>query len=549
LGSYVKATPVLAAVRGLLLATAAATIITLAFAPFAHAGVRADFNGDGRSDLAITARSEVVGSREGAVHILYGARHGLSVRGDQLVGEGTPGLEGGGASNDGSFGFALAAGDLNGDGYDELAIGVPHKTLPSPGLFQGAVHILYGTRRGVTLRGDQYLTENTPGIKGPGASGEFEGPEFGEALASGDFDRDGRDDLAIGVPGQTVLSTYGNDGAVHVLYGGRRRLSLRGDQYFTSITPGMVGPRERSRDADFGAALAAGDLNRDGSADLVIGSPDEPVWRVKNAGAVRILFGGRRRLSLKGDRYLTEQTKGIAGDGREYGDRFGLRLVIGRFNGDRRGDLAIGVPEESGQHFWHEDGAVHILYGGRRGPSLDGDQYLTETHPGLKGPGALQSQFGGSLAVGDLNGDGRQELTIGALSERVSGAWAAGAVHILYGAKRHLTLKGDQFLTEATPGMLGPDPQPDNYFGRALAAGDLNGDGRSDLAIGVPQYHRDDYGDCLTSAAGAVHILYGAKRRLRLRGNQRLTLDTPGVAGGGSEPCDNFGSSLSGAAR
>ena len=381
------------------------------------------------------------------------------------------------------------------------------------------------------MKGDQYLTENSRGIRGGGAlSYDY----FGSALAAGDLNRDGRDDLAIGAPSKEVFYDDSSDGAVHVLYGGRRHLRARDDQYLTADNLGFSS--RSAADAGFGASLAAGDLNGDGRADLVVGSPAERVGEDERAGAVRTLLGGPRHLRRGSVRRLTENTKRMAGPGAGYGARFGSSLVIGRLNHGGRHDLAIGAPQavhaSSSEHL----GAVHVLYGRRRGPSVRGDQYLSTRAPGIRGRGR---EFGHALATGDLNGDGHDELTIGAPRQGTG-----GAVHVLYGARRKLRLRNTQLLTQDRPGMAGDDPYPDDGFGFVLGSGDFDGDGRADLAIGEPQDRYGGFGGCATSLGGAVHVLYGARKRLSLKGDQFLTQDTPGVAGSGSEPCDAFGRGL-----
>ncbi|MEK6273074.1 MAG: FG-GAP repeat protein [Actinomycetota bacterium] len=507
-------------------------VLALISTPVAHAGVRADFDGDGRGDLAIGAPLESVGSapgtlfQAGAVHILYGARHRLGLAGDQLLTEDTSGIEGDGANPGAWFGDRFAVGDFDGDGYGDLAIGAPFKYLPG-GYEMGAVHILYGSRRGLTLRGDQYLTENSPGIKGDGARSE---DTFGFGLAAGDFNRDGRDDLAIGAPNKDVASQDSDDGAVHVLYGGRRQLRVRRDQYLTAKNLGYA--THLTAGGGFGTALAAGDLNGDRRADLVVGSPGEQVGNDHNAGAVRVLFGGADRLRRRGVRLFTEDSKRMAGPSADSFDEFGNSFAIGRFNSGWRGDLAIGVPDASDQR-----GAVHVLYGRRRGPSLRRDQYLTTRTPGINGRGWA---FGYALAAGNLNGDRHHELAIGAPPGN-----NGGAVHILYGARRHLRVRSDQLLTQATPGLAGDEIRADEQFGFALGVANFNGDRPSDLAIGEPQdFYDPQHGQCLTPGGGGVHVLYGARKRLSLKGDHFLTQDTPGIAGDGSEPCDAFGKAL-----
>jgi len=292
------------------------------------------------------------------------------------------------------------------------------------------------------------------------------------------------------------------------------------------------------------AALAAGDLNGDRRADLVIGSPGEEVGRDHNAGAVRILLGGANRLRRANVRTFTEDSKRMAGPGAESSDDFGRSLAIGRFNGGRHNDLAIGAPDAQRNFETREQGAVHVLYGRLRGPSLRGDQYLSSQTPGIK---RRSSAFGSALASGDLDGDGYHELAIGTPYGK-----NGGAVHVLYGARRHLKPRSDQLLRQNMPGMTDDGTDRDANFGFALGSGDFDGDRRADLAIGEPQpaYGYGYYDECNAAlGGGGVHVLYGARGHLSLKGDQFLTQDTPGIAGDGSERCDEFGMALSGGAR
>jgi hypothetical protein len=208
----------------------------------------ADFDNDGFADLAVGVSAEDVGAigDAGAVNVLYGAAGGLTGAGSQLFTQASP--EVAGIAEDGdSFGYALAAGDLDGDGFVDLAIGVPGEDTAINGV--GAVNVLYGGVDGLGGAGSQLFTQASPGMVGTAEDGD----QFGQALAVGDFDGDGVADLAVGVPGEGLGATS-SAGAVNVLYGGADGLSGAGSQLFTQDSPELP---DTAEDSDqFGAALA-----------------------------------------------------------------------------------------------------------------------------------------------------------------------------------------------------------------------------------------------------------------------------------------------------
>jgi hypothetical protein len=311
-------------------------------------------------------------------------------------------------------------------------------------------------------------------------------------------------------------------------------------------------------------ATDAADFNGDGPADLAVGAPYATVAARFRAGAVGVRYADRRAAVPDGAvTWLSQQTPGVP-DAVEPGDGFGATLAVGDFNGDRCGDLAVGVPDEIlGPRRAGADGngAVQVFLGSperlQAGPMLtarmlgraygtdrfgaalaaadldrDGADDLVVGAPGLAGSGgvavfeggrgrglsaagarlitqgtawvrqrALQTDdFGAALTTGDFDGDDHPEIAIGVPGD---GKSAAGSVTVV-----DLTSRRARSISQAGPAVAG-DPESFDRFGAALAAADFDADGAADLAIGVPGEDLDGLPPSADFGAGAVQVLYG----------------------------------------
>lgn len=312
-----------------------------------------DFSGDGFADLAIGVPWETLEAsgdeKAGVVQLIFGSAAGLDPFTTVTASQDTQAVEGDPETND-WFGWALAVGNFDSDGHDDLVVGVPGEDGPSFGQGRGVVHVFFGSvtfpyssstlsaanfghtpqdgdQFGTTVaagdfdgdlfddlvigvpfadpfaaadagrlhvahgrsccpRFDSFATWTETGIHGVGSS--VAGNRFAFSLASGDFDGDGRDDLAIGTPGKTVLVPQ--DGMVTVVTGspnGITNARRHGLAAGRDGNPGVANQASRQ----FGYAVASGDFDADGYADLAIGAPFEDENGLLNVGAEVVLYG------------------------------------------------------------------------------------------------------------------------------------------------------------------------------------------------------------------------------------------------------------------
>ena len=490
-----------------------------------QADLKADFDGNGFADLAVGAPWEDVGpaiDSAGALSAFYwNSNSSQPSSGDSWL-QGATGSTF--SESDDRFAEVLVAGDFNGDGVYDLAIGVPHEDLetqPDAGMVQ-VLYGLYGT--GLTLTGNQYFHQDVSGIPGVLEEGDL----FGYSLAAGDFDNDGYDDLAVGAPYEDA-GGVSNAGYVTIIFGNAGGLDASQTQDW--LKDDVSGIREP--DDFFGRVLAVGDFDGDGFDDLAVGTPGDDLGAVSNAGSVDILFGSSSGLTTRAtDDHWHQDRSGIPGTAEEY-DAFGASLAVGDFDDDGYDDLAIGVPyEDLGSPTVDQAGYVHVLYGSSVGLAATDSDALYQGGGNTSNSAETDDQFGLSLAAGDFDNDGYDDLAVGVPMEDWSTVVNAGMVHVFWGGSSGVD-DGDQSFSQESLSLNGTAEHFDE-FGRTLAVSDFNGDGYDDLAVGVPMEDIDT-----TENAGWVTLLFGTSGLISY--DNAIVFQHSAGTGQSAEDNDRFG--------
>ena len=434
---------------------------------------RGDFNGDGRADLVLGApRDDGAAPGAGWLGLLIG---GAAFPG-RLVAD--PGDE-----REGEWGGVFEAADFNGDGFEDLVVGVPLRDFN--GGNSGAIWLWDGAADGIGR------------FKRPIGPQPAPGSRLGRVLASGDFNADGMPDLAVSAPEQVVR---GQNGAGRVFV-------LPGERGLGAVTTGALSldrePEEVPGDPlgreGLGEAMAMGDFNGDGHADLAIGAPGARPNELTGAGALLLVFGAPNDPET-GDltplRYveLSRDIEDIASFA-EQGAGFGGSLAAADLDGDGFDDLVVGAPGATagGQR---GAGDLTLLFGRAdrgdpEGPDAETGAFdlprtriLDLSAGAIPGDPASRAAFGAGLGLADLDGDGRPELLVASLEGqgRLAGA---GALYGIFGGPAGPDPRRPFRLAPGMAGMGLPAVGAQAFAAR-FGVADFNGDAVADLAIGAP---------------------------------------------------------------
>ncbi|WP_264159834.1 FG-GAP and VCBS repeat-containing protein [Actinomadura montaniterrae] len=373
----------------------------------------------------------------------------------------------GGSEADDGFGASLASADFDLDGYADLAVVADGENSNGPWI-GGSITVVYGSASGLSSRAVAF---------GAGDGGENHGPV---TVSAADVTGDGRPDLIAGGRGSFTLY----------------RGLASGDLAGTTTAVGS-GKGETVR-----VSTTAADFTGDGHADLAYAY----VWDGIDG----------QDPSLRLNVYKGAST-GLA-DTPAYtsSDAPAHALAAGDVDGDGRPDLVAGVDTDRG-------GQVRVYPGTASG--VGAATVLDQDTSGVPGTEERGDSFGASVATGDVNGDGRADIAVGAPGEAIGTVAGAGAVTVLYGGPGGVTGSGAQQISEDSGDVTGHAEQND-LFGSQVSLADLNGDGKADLTAGASGEN---------DGGGALYMLNGGASGVSTAAGTTFYSSTLGVQGRGAE--------------
>jgi len=457
--------------------------------------IGSDFNGDGIHDVIISARNNIEGTGNGGTaYVFFGASNFGGIK--DLGGVASPDVSIFGKGATDQLGNKVAsAGDVNGDGIDDILVGAFRN---NDGGFNdtGAAYIFFGAT-------------NISGTKDLGGKdsadvtviGEVASDLLGVSLSgAGDVNGDGFDDFIVGAR-YSDEGGAANTGVAFIFFG-------------TSDISGTFDPGKGLKTADvtilgslsldrLGSVSGAGDVNGDGFDDVIVGAFDNDDG-IPGGGAAYVIFGASN-LSGNFDMGGGVQSADVTIFGKANSDRFGLTVSGGGdVNGDGFDDFLVGA-DRNDDGGTYNGGAAYVFFGASNlsgTKSLGGADSADVT---VLGKGVSDRFSYGLSNAGDINDDGFDDIMMGAHNNNDGGSNDEGAAYVIYGGSN---LSGTRFLAGADSAdvtILGKGI--DDFLGFSVSGiGDVNADGFPDIIVGA--YRNNDGAG--NNDAGAAYILFGS---------------------------------------
>jgi hypothetical protein len=432
-----------------------------------------DVNGDGYDDILVGAPySDAEGWDEGQVYLVFGKAAGWAM--DTGLWASSASFWGEDASD--YAGMSVdGAGDVNGDGYDDILIGAYGDD--DRGSESGQTYLIFGKASGWAM--DTDLSRADASFRGEDAS-DFSGYSVAGA---GDVNGDGYDDFLIGAWGDEEGGAQA--GQTYLVFGKASGWAM--DTDLSASSASFLG--EDAYDSSGISIAGAGDVNGDGYDDILIGAPSEDDGGT-SAGQTYLVFGKASGWAMDTD--LSASSASFWGE--DSWDQSGCSVSgAGDVNNDGYDDILIGAI--SNNDGGDGAGQVYLVLGKQSGWAMDTD--LSVSSASFWGEEANNSAGCSVAGAGDINGDGYDDIVIGAVNAW-GGGGASGESYLVTGKASGWAMNTDLASSTAS---FGGENSADQSGQCVSGAGDVNGDGYDDLLIGAP------YNEELGTTCGQAYLV------------------------------------------
>ena len=473
-----------------------------------------DINDDGFDDVVVGARRTAPGgnSDAGSTYVIFGTDAGFPGILPVTSLNGSNGFVINGVTAGNNLGESVSgAGDINGDGIDDLIIGEPDANNNA-----GAAHVIFGKATPFAASIDINTLSAADGFSIAGLNGSgpgFNGDQFGVVVSSaGDVNNDGIGDVIIGARDATTGLNNTGAGQAFVIFGSASSFGTSFDLNTLNGANGFVLDGLNTGDRTGFSVNSAGDINGDGVDDIAIGAPRaDRDAQVYDNGKVYVVFGSTIVGPPSVDLESLDGTNGFVFEGANGEDRTGYSVdATGDINGDGLDDLIIGSPRTDANGY-SNTGTSYVVFGSNSGfaAQLSPGDLTGSTGFAINGYHVEEGDYSATFSsgsdvsgAGDINGDGIDDLLVGAIySNLPSDGYYGGRAFVVFGTDSGFDANVELSSLNGTNGFAVPSVSNYDYLGISVSeAGDVNGDGFDDVILGASQAN---------SGKGQAYVVFG----------------------------------------